>query len=69
MATRKTKSTENRGFLIYDKDKIVNGGISPINLSTLKPGTVYNLEIVAVENNIESARVPVPQFTTVASEV
>lgn len=62
------KSTENRGFLIYDKDKIVNGGLSPINLSTLEPGTVYNLEIVAVENNIESARVPVPQFTTVALE-
>lgn len=62
------KSTENRGFLIYDKDEIVNGGLSPINLSTLEPGTVYNLEIVAVENNVESARVPVPEFKTLASE-
>lgn len=55
-----------RTFKVYNGEEVIKEGASPLTLTGLTPSTKYNLKISAIEDDKESAKVDVPEFTTSA---
>lgn len=55
-----------RTFKVYNGDQVIKEGASPLAITGLTASTTYNLKISAVEDGKESAKVDVPEFTTLA---
>lgn len=55
-----------RIFKVYNGEQVIKQGASPLTITGLTASTKHNLKISAVEDNKESAKVNVPEFTTSA---
>lgn len=55
-----------RTFKVYNGEQVIKEGASPLVITDLTASTQYNLKISAVEDGKESAKVDVPEFTTLA---
>lgn len=55
-----------RTFKVYNGEEVIKEGASPLTITDLTASTKYNLKISAVEDGKESAKVDVPEFTTLA---
>lgn len=55
-----------RTFKVYNREQVIKEGASPLVITELTASIQYNLKISAVEDGKESAKVDVPEFTTLA---